>query len=208
MIALLPADTPSCNGAGGSSAETWCGAVPELRLADIEENLEEHEMTATSRLGGICRAAGTGAVAGLIGAGVMTAGEKVEQIITGRPNSYVPARALLTLLGQHPGDHARPFLWNHVMHYCTGAGLGALRGVWAVTGIRGPHANIWHTVMRLGFDQTIENATGAGAPPATWPTKEKVVDIVHKTVFSVVTGMVADRMLPPALASGRGRTSH
>ena len=118
-------------------------ALPELRIADNEEKLEEPQMTTTSRLSGICRAAGNGAVAGLIGAGVMTAGEKVEQSITGRANSYVPARALLTLLGRYPGEDARPALWNHVMHYCTGAGLGALRGVWAVTGIRGTHANMW-----------------------------------------------------------------
>ena len=165
-------------------------------------------MATSSRFSDICRAAGTGALAGLIGAGVMTVGEKAEQAITGRRTSYVPARALLTLLGQRPANDAKPFLWNHLMHYCTGASLGALRGVWAATGIRGLHANIWHTVMRLGFDQTIENATGAGSPPKTWPAEEKAVDVLHKTIFSLVTGMVADRMLPPRLASDRGRSSH
>lgn len=165
-------------------------------------------MTTTSRLSRIARAAGTGALAGLIGAGVMAAGEKAEQAITRRPNSYVPGRALLTLLGQRPGDDAKPFVWNHLMHYSTGATLGALRGVWAITGIRGPYAHAWHTIVRLGFDQTVENATGVGAPPHTWPAREKAVDVLHKTVFSVVTGILADRMLSPVLASSRGRTSH
>lgn len=165
-------------------------------------------MTATSRLNTIVRAAGTGAVAGLAGAGVMVVGEKLEQAITHRPNSYVPARALLSLLGQRPGDDAKPLAWNHVMHWGTGAIVGALRGVWAVTGIRGPQANAWHTVVRLAFDQTIENATGVGSPPASWPRVEKIVDMSHKAVYSVVTGIVADRMLTPTLASTRGRTSH
>ncbi|MEW1982528.1 hypothetical protein AB0333_16610 [Citricoccus sp. NPDC079358] len=162
----------------------------------------------SSRLSGILQAAGTGAAAGLAGGVVMVVGEKIEQAITHRPNSYVPARALLTLVGQHPGDTDRPVVWNHLMHYSTAATLGALRGIWAVTGIRGAHANAWHTVVRLGFDQTIENATGVGAPPTTWPVREQVVDVLHKAVFSVATGMIADRALAPVLTSTRGRTSH
>ena len=41
------------------------------------------------------QAAARGAVAGLAGVAAMTAPEKLEQMVTGRPNSYVPARALL-----------------------------------------------------------------------------------------------------------------
>ncbi|WP_432561687.1 hypothetical protein [Kineococcus sp. SYSU DK003] len=156
----------------------------------------------------VLRAAGVGAVAGLAGGAVMSLGEKLEQAVTHRPDSHVPARALLALLGRDPGDAATPVLWNHVMHYGTAATLGALRGVWAVTGIRGAHADAWHTVVRLAFDQTVENVTGAGAPPATWPARELAVDVLHKTVFSVVTGQVADRLLPATLVSGRGRLSH
>ncbi len=165
-------------------------------------------MTTTSRRSGIARAAGTGALAGLFGAGIMLVIEKAEQAVTSRPNSFVPGRALLALLGRDPGDEAKVAVSSHLMHFATGAALGALRGVWAVTGIRGLQANAWHTVVRLGFDQTIENATGVGAPPATWPAQETIVDVLHKAVFSVVTGVAVDRMVPPALASHRGRTSH
>ena len=62
-------------------------------------------------------AAGRGLVAGLVGATAMTAGEKLEQALTRRPDSYVPARTLLTLLGQRPGDDDRPTGWNHLMHF-------------------------------------------------------------------------------------------
>ena len=101
------------------------------------------------RGGTLLKAAGTGAAAGLVGVAAVTAGEKVEQLFTSRPNSYVPARTLLSLLGHKPDDGARPPVWNHAMHWGTGAVLGALRGVWAVTGIRGPVANSTHTVVRL-----------------------------------------------------------
>lgn len=154
------------------------------------------------------RAALMGAVCGLIGVAAMTAGEKAEQALTKRPNSYVPARTLLTLLGQRPGDDQQPVVWNHAMHWGTGAVLGALRGVWAVTGIRGPLATAKHTVVRLAVDQTLENATGAGAPPTTWPRREQLVDVAHKTLFALATGLAADALIRPDLQSRRGTTSH
>jgi hypothetical protein len=165
-------------------------------------------MTENTRGRALARAAVVGGAAGLVGVAVMTAGEKVEQALTRRPQSFVPARALLTLLGREPSDTDRPPGWNHAMHWTTGALLGALRGIWSATGLRGPLASSWHTAVRLAFDQTVENATGVGAPPASWPRQEKVVDVLHKAVYSIVTGAVADRWIAPALESRRGPTSH
>ncbi|HYO39910.1 MAG TPA: hypothetical protein VER39_09660 [Nocardioidaceae bacterium] len=153
-------------------------------------------------------AAGRGALAGLAGVAAMTLGEKLEQGLTKRPNSYVPARTLSTLLGRPRTDIERPLVYNHAMHWGTGAVVGALRGVWSVTGIRGPQAHLTHTFVRLAFDQTLENGTGRGAPPATWPVKEQLVDYTHKAVYSLVTGLVADAWIPPVLTSQRGRRSH
>ena len=154
------------------------------------------------------RAAARGAAAGLLGVAVMTAGEKVEQAATGRPNSYVPGRTLLTLLGRHPGDDDRPVLWNHAMHWGTGALVGALRGMWAAVGLRGPRAHLAYTVVRLSFDQTMENSTGCGAPPRTWPTREQAWDTAHKAVYSLATGLIAERLVAPTLESRRGTHSH
>ena len=153
-------------------------------------------------------AAARGALAGLVGVAAMTAGEKVEQALTHRPNSYVPGRALRTLLGRPAPEHQQPLLWNHAMHWGTGALVGSLAGIWAVLGLRGPRARVAHTAVRLAFDQTVENATGVGAPPHTWPVSEQVFDVVHKAVYSTVTGLVAERLVPPDLESRRGRTSH
>lgn len=161
-----------------------------------------------SRPRALLSAAARGAVAGLLGVAVMTAGEKLEQALTSRPNSYVPARALLTLLGQHPGDDEQPVVWNHAMHWGTGAAVGAVRGVWAVLGLRGPRASLAHTAVRLAFDQTVENATGAGAPPHTWPVSEQLVDVAHKAVYAFATGLFAERLVAPELESHRGVSSH
>jgi hypothetical protein len=153
-------------------------------------------------------AAARGALAGLGGVAVMTVGEKAEQALTGRPDSYVPARTMMTLMGRSPSDADRPTGWNWAMHFGTGAVVGALRGMWSATGIRGAQASAAHTVIRLATDQTLENATGAGAPPATWPTLERVVDYLHKSVYAFTTGAITDAWIRPELQSARGRVSH
>ncbi|NEK85898.1 hypothetical protein GCU60_08995 [Blastococcus saxobsidens] len=145
------------------------------------------------------RAALRGALAGLAGVAVMTLGEKVEQAVTGRPDSYVPARTLTALTtGRRLPETSRPPVRNHLMHWGTGAAVGALRGIWAATGLRGWRASLWHASVRLATDQTLENATGVGAPPWTWSRRDLVVDVGHKVVYSLVTGAVADRLVPLA----------
>jgi hypothetical protein len=153
-------------------------------------------------------AAGTGAAAGLAGVAAMTATERLEQAVSGRPDSYVPARTLLTLLGKGPTQADQPTVWNHVMHWGTGAALGAVRGMWSVTGLRGAPMSLLHAALRLSFDQTLENTTGMGAPPMTWPAKERLADTTEKVVYSLVTGVVADRLIQPVLASRAGAHSH
>jgi hypothetical protein len=138
----------------------------------------------------------------------MTVAEKVEQLVTGRADSYVPGRTMLALMGADPADRERPLIANHAMHWSTGALLGALRGVWSVTGLRGPGATVTHTVVRLAVDQTLENATGLGAPPSTWPRSERLLDVAHKSIYSWVTGAVADRWISPELETHRGPSSH
>jgi hypothetical protein len=166
------------------------------------------EIGEVGRVRALLPAAGRGAAAGLLGVAAMTAVEKIEQSLTHRPNSYIPARTMLTMLGRHPSGDDKPWVWNHAMHWGTGAVLGALRGVWAAVGLRGPQAHVAHVVVRLSTDQTLENATGVGAPPTTWPRREQVIDVLHKGVYSVATGLIAEWLIAPYLQSRRGSTSH
>jgi hypothetical protein len=154
------------------------------------------------------RAALRGALAGLAGVAVMTAAEKAEQAVTGRPDSHVPGRTLTALATRRrPSGRERPPVRNHLMHWGTGAALGALRGVWSASGLRGWRASVWHTSVRLATDQTLENATGVGSPPWTWSRRDRVVDVGEKAVYSLVTGLVADRLVPPAPDRDRSGTA-
>jgi hypothetical protein len=158
--------------------------------------------------GGRLRAAGTGAaagaVAGIAGAAAMAAAAKAEQLMTRRPDSYVPAHTLGRLLGLRDADRDA-WARNMAMHYASGAVGGALRGVMSAANLRGPFASLMHTNLRLSFDQTLENLTGAGAPPWTWPRDELVIDVSHKALYSLVTGALSDALVAPAPASSAQR---
>ena len=137
-----------------------------------------------------------GLLAGAAGVAAMTLAEKVEQAFTGRPDSYVPAHTLERLLGLPERPDSERLGLNWAMHWGQGIALGVARALMARQGVRGPVGSFLHLNLRLLNDQTLENATGVGAPPWTWPTDEQVVDLTHKAVYAFVTGAVADRLVP------------
>lgn len=146
----------------------------------------------------------TGAASGLAGAGAMALASKLEQAVTGRPDSYVPGHTLARLLRLDAPDRD---VWarNMAMHYLAGATAGAVRGVMSAANLRGPFASLMHTNLRLSFDQTLENATGAGAPPWTWPRDELVLDVAIKALYAFVTGAIADALVEPSPSSSARR---
>lgn len=134
-----------------------------------------------------------GLTAGTVGVTAMTLGERLEQRVTGRPDSFVPARTMQRLMGRPERESRRD---NLVMHAGQAILLGVLRSAMARSGLQGPWASAAFTVVRLTNDQLLENATGVGTPPTTWPRDELVVDLLHKTVYGFVTGLVADHLAP------------
>ncbi len=135
-----------------------------------------------------------GMVAGAVGAAAMTLGEKLEQRITGRPNSMVPARTLVRVTGLPERSGKQSVRLNWAMHYGQAIALGPLRSLMAHVGLRGPVSSTKFTVVRLTNDQILENATGVGAPPQSWPRDELAVDLLHKAVYAFTTGLVADAL--------------
>src|ERR671912_626366 len=86
-----------------------------------------------------------------------------------------------------------------------GAAAGAVAGVMPAAHLRGPLASLMHTNLRLSFDQTLENLTGAGAPPWTWPRDELAIDLSHKALYSLVTGALCGALIRPARGSSAER---
>ncbi len=146
-----------------------------------------------------------GMLAGAGGVAAMTLGEKLEQRLTGRPDSYMPAHTLERLLGLPQRADRERRLLNLGMHTGQAIVLGAWRGLMAEGGLRGARASAMFTLVRLANDQTLENITGQGAPPWTWPRDELVVDVAHKAVYAFATGLIADALAaePPAWIEAR-----
>jgi hypothetical protein len=138
------------------------------------------------------RALWQGLLAGAAGGVVMTVGERIEQRLTARPDSHVPARVLARLTRTPAQPGRQPRMMNLAMHFGQAALAGVVRSLMANAGMRGPVASVMFTVVRLSNDQILENATGVGAPPQTWPRQELLVDLLHKTVYAFATGVVAD----------------
>ncbi|KAI8098117.1 uncharacterized protein B0P05DRAFT_520460 [Gilbertella persicaria] len=136
-----------------------------------------------------------GFIAGAIGITAMTLGEKVEQGITGRPSSYVPGHTLEKLLGLKTKPDSERFMMNHVMHFGQGILAGSIRSMMSAYGMDGPFSSFMFVFIRLMIDQSLENLTGVGAPPWTWPYNEQVIDILHKMVYAFVTGAVSDYLV-------------
>jgi hypothetical protein len=137
---------------------------------------------------------GAGLVAGIAGTAVMTVAEKAEQMITGRPDSYVPARTAARLF-RRPRPNRKSRVRNWAMHWGTGAALGAARGLMAGRGLRGPLWSTVHLTLRLATDESLENAVGTSKPPWTWPRDIAMVDIGHKAVYALATGAFADALV-------------
>lgn len=148
----------------------------------------------------------TGVLAGVAGTAVMTLSEKLEQAVTGRPNSFIPAHALERTLGlkTEPDQERQWMAW--IAHWGLGTLPAALRGVMAEGGMRGPLASAMFLATRMTTDETMENVTGVGKPPWSWGPKLAAIDVLHKGVYAFATGLVADKLAstPPPLAQRTG----
>lgn len=154
----------------------------------------------------IARGTGNGLVAGAAGTAAMTVSEKLEQAITGRPSSYIPAHSVERMLGLKTKPDEQRRWMNWASHWGLGMVGAPLRGIMAESGMRGPLASGMFFVTRLTTDETVENITGVGKPPWSWNKALATIDVLHKAVYAWATGLVADRMAstPPPLAQREG----
>ncbi|KAI8916787.1 hypothetical protein DFJ77DRAFT_510215 [Powellomyces hirtus] len=162
----------------------------------MDKSTLRHHRPAFPAAVGLGKALALGLAAGAFGVFTMTFTEKLEQaIVTRRPNSYVPGYTLLRLLRHDPSSSTSLVVWNHTMHWGQGILAGAIRSVMAYNGVAGPFASFIFTGVRLLIDQSLENLTGVGAMPWTWPWQEQIIDVLHKTVYAFATGYVVDRFV-------------
>ena len=142
-----------------------------------------------------------GVAAGLAGTIVMTAFQRlVEMPLTGRSDSYAPARFAEKVLPVVPTSVRGRRRLNEGTHLALGAMWGAAYGIAARRGLRGQKAaNAVFGVVYTG-DVLLNTALGLYRP-AQWTAKDWVVDLVDKYVQAQATGAVFDRMLDPVTSA-------
>ncbi|KAF8995001.1 hypothetical protein BDQ17DRAFT_1043187 [Cyathus striatus] len=70
---------------------------------------------------------------------------------------------------------------------------GALRGLAAHSGFRGPFVDFMLMGSRVWVDQGVECLVGVGRVPWTWPVRDQVYELVQKAIWAFVTGYLVDR---------------
>ena len=137
-----------------------------------------------------------GVAAGLVGTTAMTAFQRlVEQPVTRRPDSFVPAEIAEALGVRARTAQGRTRL-NWVSHFGFGSVWGAAYGVAARAGLSGQRAV--HAVFAVLYPVDVLAATALGVyAPRTWSRQDWVVDVVDKYVALQATGLAYDRALAP-----------
>ncbi len=149
----------------------------------------------------LARSVGRGILSGVVGSIVMTGFQKfVEMPITGREDSYAPAKLGQKLLPVNPSSDEGLKRLNYAMHFSLGAMWGAAYGVAAYAGLRGVRAVA--TTFAVIYTNDVLTPTALGLTnPLKWSRQDLVVDVVDKFVQVMATGAVFDRVLGPAATS-------
>ena len=138
-----------------------------------------------------------GVLAGVAGTVVMTAFQKlIEMPLTGREDSYAPARFAQKVLPiEANGDQELERL-NWATHFGLGTMWGSAYGLAAHAGLSGQKAvaAVFGTVYT--GDVLLNTALGL-YKPQTWSGQDWAVDIIDKFVQAQATGAIFDQVLGP-----------
>ncbi len=140
---------------------------------------------------------GRGIVAGIAGTVVMTAFQKlIEMPVTGRDESYAPARFAQKVLPIQADSEQELERLNWATHFGLGTMWGSAYGLAAHAGLEGQKAvaAVFGTVYT--GDVLLNTALGL-YKPQSWSSQDWAVDIIDKFVQAQATGAIFDRVLAP-----------
>lgn len=136
-----------------------------------------------------------GLFAGLIGTAVMTISETLEMKLTKREASMVPAQVGSKLFGVSTSGDAEMMRLNNAVHWGHGTGMGVLRALLSLAGLRGSAATATHFAVLWSGDAALYAALGIATPPWRWKSQELITDLFHKGVYALATGVTYERIV-------------
>jgi hypothetical protein len=160
-----PSRTPSGNGAVVN---------PEVRA---------RRESGIARLPAIAR----GAVAGTVGAVVMSISTNAEMRLRGRAPSYGPAEAVAGIFGMEAGSERTKKLLGTAGHAATSISFGAVRGLLEMAGLGQRAAGAALFGVAMAPELVVVPALGATKPPWKWSAADGAISVLHHGVFTVAT---------------------
>lgn len=147
----------------------------------------------TDLVGTIATACAKGLLAGVVGTVAMTLSSTIEMKLRGRGGSSAPEDAVSEVLGiEDFEDEDAEERFGTLAHWGYGIGLGAIRGLYAVTGMPSAAATAAHFVTVWGAELVMLPALDVSPPATEWGAGEIAVDAWHHGVYAVATGMAYD----------------
>lgn len=149
----------------------------------------------TGPLGRIAGAVGKGLLAGLVGTAAMTISSTIEMKLRDRGGSSAPKDAAAEVLDiEDFEDEDAEERFGTAAHWSYGIGWGAVRGLYAATGMPSSAATAAHFATVWGAEQVVLPALDVSPPVTEWGAKEIAIDAWHHAVYAVATGMAYDRL--------------
>jgi hypothetical protein len=141
-----------------------------------------------------------GVAAGLAGTVGMTAVQKfVEMPLSGRGDSYAPARFVEAVLPIRVAGARQHHRLNYLAHYAIGATWGGAYGLLMRAGSHGRKALAMAFGIRYAADVLLSTALGV-YQPSKWTARDVTIDVADKFVQVALTGLVLERVRTPRRA--------
>lgn len=135
----------------------------------------------------VVSALGWGLVAGAVGTAAQTLSQKVEQSITHREDSMVPAEVGAVVFKPSLSNVEEAQKFGLGVHWGHGITMGLLRGSLALTPLGPLVASAAHFVLLWTGDVLLYKGLKVADWPNKWGSKAVTTDLAHKFVLSAVT---------------------
>lgn len=136
-----------------------------------------------------------GLLAGVVGTVAMTVSSTIEMKLRDRGGSSAPEDAASEVLGiEDFEDEDAEERFGSLAHWGYGIGMGAVRGLYAATGMPSAAATAAHFVTVWGAELVMLPALDVSPPATEWGAGEIAIDAWHHGVYAVATGIAYDRL--------------
>lgn len=141
------------------------------------------------RSGDVACAIGKGVVSGLVGTAVLTVAQRIEMALSGREGSSAPAQVVEKVLDLEPKSERAEERLSSLSHWAYGTSWGAMRGLLAAAGLKGPTATLAHFGLVWGAALGMLPALGIAPPPTEWEKEQVLQDAGFHALYAVAAGL-------------------